>query len=82
MVPEIINGLAQVAKSRIYPVVLKAYSDAWWQRPGLGVMYQIECQPGWRWNWDFAEFNRSMMDSEGRLAFDGPGLQDRGVGRA
>jgi len=70
--PEVIKGFAQVLKSHISPVVPTARGDAWWQRPGLGIMYQIECRPGWRWNRDFDEFNRSMMDEEGRLAFNGP----------
>lgn len=70
--PEVIKGFAHVQKSHISPVVPTARSDAWWQRPGLGIMYQIECRPGWRWNRDFAEFNRSMTDEGGKLVFNGP----------
>jgi alpha-L-fucosidase len=44
----------------------------WWQRPGLGIMYQIEYRPGWEWERDYIEFNKSMMDEQGRLKFNGP----------
>jgi hypothetical protein len=47
-------------------------SRAWWQRPGLGIMYQIEFRPGWRWMRDFKKFNASMRDEEGRFRFNGP----------
>jgi len=45
---------------------------AWWQKPGLGVQYQIEQRPGWAWGRNFVRFNRAMSDEQGRLKFDGP----------
>jgi len=44
----------------------------WWQRPGFGIMYQIEARPGWIWNRNFDKFNASMMDENGNLQFNGP----------
>jgi len=44
----------------------------WAQRPGLGVMYQIETRPGWKWDRDYVAFNRSLQDHDGAFAFDGP----------
>lgn len=44
----------------------------WWQKPGLGVMYQIEHRPGWRWNRNFDRFNASMMNEKGEFKFTGP----------
>lgn len=45
---------------------------AWWQKPGLGIMYQIEFRPGWKWNRNFDKFNASMIDEKGRFRFNGP----------
>lgn len=50
----------------------KPAARAWWQKPGLGIQYQIEQRPGWEWNRDFVKFNRAMSDERGRLKFDGP----------
>jgi len=44
---------------------------AWWQKPGLGIQYQIEQRPGWEWGRDFVKFNQSMMDEEGNFKFNG-----------
>lgn len=44
----------------------------WWEKPGLGVMYQLEFRPGMDWDRDFVEFNRSMMDEDGNFHFNGP----------
>ena len=44
----------------------------WWQKPGFGIMYQIEARPGWHWNRNYDKFNRSMMDDKGNLNFNGP----------
>ena len=46
----------------------------WWQKPGLGIMYQIEARPGWFWNRNYDKFNASMMDENGNgnLNFNGP----------
>jgi hypothetical protein len=45
---------------------------AWWQRPGLGIQFQIEQRPGWVWERNFVKFNKAMMDERGGLNFDGP----------
>jgi alpha-L-fucosidase len=47
----------------------------WWQRPGVGIQYQIEYRPGMDWERDYRQFNRSMMDREGALDFNGPFCQ-------
>ncbi|MFW9824064.1 MAG: alpha-L-fucosidase [Candidatus Thorarchaeota archaeon] len=44
----------------------------WWEKPGFGIMYQIEARPGWIWNRNFDKFNTSMMDKDGNLNFNGP----------
>jgi alpha-L-fucosidase len=44
----------------------------WWQKPGLGIQYQIEQRPGWNWERDFEKFNKSMSDEQGNLKFNGP----------
>ncbi len=46
--------------------------QAWWMKPGLGIMYQIEARPGWLWNRNYEKFNASMMNDEGNLKFNGP----------
>ncbi len=49
-----------------------APAKAWWQKPGLGIQYQIEQRPGWAWNRDFVKYNQAMSDEKGKLKFDGP----------
>jgi len=44
----------------------------WWEKPGLGIQYQIEARPGWLWNRNYDKFNASMMDKDGNLKFNGP----------
>jgi len=44
----------------------------WWEKPGFGIMYQIEARPGWIWNRNFDKFNISMMNQNGNLNFNGP----------
>jgi len=44
----------------------------WWQKPGIGIMYQIEARPGWEWNRNYDKFSASLMDGRGRLKFNGP----------
>ena len=46
--------------------------NEWWEKPGLGVMYQIEARPGWIWNRNYDKFNSSMKDQEGNFEFNGP----------
>lgn len=72
MTPEMARGAAAVVRSRARPVERGAPGPQWWRRPGLGLMYQVEYRPGWEWSRDFGEFNRSMMDAEGGLDFNGP----------
>ena len=52
----------------------KENKKEWWQKPGLGIMYQIEARPGWFWNRNYDKFNASMMDENGNgnLNFNGP----------
>lgn len=45
---------------------------AWWQKPGLGLVYQVETRPGWEWDRDYTRFNASLMDEKGRFKFNGP----------
>ena len=47
-------------------------SKAWGQKPGLGIMYQIEARPGWRWMRNFDEFNATMREKNGNFNFNGP----------
>jgi hypothetical protein len=47
-------------------------SKQWWEKPGFGIMYQIEARPGWLWNRNFDKFNASMTDDKGNLRFNGP----------
>ncbi|MGD0279918.1 MAG: alpha-L-fucosidase [Smithella sp.] len=44
----------------------------WFEKPGLSVMYQIELRPGWQWDRNFVEFNKSMSDEKGNINFNGP----------
>ncbi len=45
---------------------------AWWQKPGLGIQFQIEARPGLRWNRNYDKFSASIKDEHGRLKFNGP----------
>ena len=47
-------------------------TNKWWQKPGLGILYQIEHRPGWRWNRNFDKFNASMRDKRAKFKFNGP----------
>jgi hypothetical protein len=69
---EILKGLGLIARSFLSPVEPKAHGEAWWQRPGIGIQFQIEFRPGMDWDRDFDQFNRSMTDENGRLKFNGP----------
>jgi alpha-L-fucosidase len=44
----------------------------WWEKPGLGLMFQIEARPGWRWQRNFDRFNDSLKGPDGSLQFPGP----------
>lgn len=44
----------------------------WWQKPGLGLMYQIEYRPGWEWDRSYTQFNASMRDENNHFNFNGP----------
>jgi len=46
--------------------------SAWWQHPGMGISYTIESRPGWAWNRNYKKYNRSLMDENGNLIFNGP----------
>ena len=73
MTPEIIQGIGKISWRLAFPVDRKLQPGRqWWQRPGVGIMYQIEYRPGMDWERDFTEFNKSMMDEHGRLNFNGP----------
>ena len=70
---EAVVGFSRIMYRLMFPVEKKPVVNAkWWQRPGLGIMYQIEYRPGMEWQRDFAEFNKKMMDSSGNLKFNGP----------
>lgn len=73
--------ILQVMANVLLPVIVVAGAPfksegrpgrEWWQRPGLGIQYQIEYRPGMDWERDFTVFNRSMMDGRGKLKFNGP----------
>ncbi|MFP5439981.1 MAG: alpha-L-fucosidase [Gammaproteobacteria bacterium] len=66
-------ALRQVAR-RSAPIapVAPASQRNWANRPGLGIMYQIETRPGWRWDRDYDAFNASLRDASGHFAFNGP----------
>ena len=66
-------GLALLAAIRGADRKAEVPSDReWWERPGLGIMYQIETHPGWAWDRDYIEFNKSMADEQGNLKSNGP----------
>ncbi|MDI6874789.1 alpha-L-fucosidase [Candidatus Solincola sp.] len=70
---EIFQALARTVWRLILPVPYPSGPDeSWYKKPGLGIMYQIEYRPGMDWDRDYEEFNRSMMDDEGKLNFNGP----------
>lgn len=70
-IPELAKGTRAFCAGLLRPVT-RAPGEAWWQRPGWGIMYQIEYRPGWEWDRDYEAFNASMRDEEGRFRFDGP----------
>ena len=70
-IPELVEGFALFSARMIAPSE-RAPGTEWWQRPGWGIMYQIEFRPGWDWDRDYEEFNPSMRDEKGRFSFDGP----------
>ncbi len=51
---------------------MSASKRKWWEKPGFGLMYQIEARPGWLWNRNYDKFNASMKDKNGNLKFNGP----------
>jgi len=70
---EISRALAMACRRLIFPVLRAPGPDEpWYRKPGLGIMYQIEYRPGMDWDRDYQEFNRSMMDGNGKLKFNGP----------
>lgn len=70
---EILQALARTVWRLILPAPYPSGPDEpWYRKPGLGIMYQIEYRPGMDWDRDYEEFNRSMMDDEGKLDFNGP----------
>ena len=50
----------------------KLNKKEWWEKPGIGVTYQIEARPGWIWNRNYDKFNASMRDENGNFRFNGP----------
>jgi alpha-L-fucosidase len=79
LIPEILKcGLAYIPAALRYVRPGDRMKSAmprqggWWQRPGLGLMYQIEYRPGWEWDRDYIEFNASMRDENNGLRFNGP----------
>jgi hypothetical protein len=49
------------------PVATPLANPAWWQKPGLAVLFQTERKQGWEWDRDYTRFNRSISDEHGRL---------------
>jgi hypothetical protein len=47
----------------------------WWQKPGFGIGYSVEHQPGWSWDRDFVRYNKEFSDEDGALKFRGPHWQ-------
>jgi alpha-L-fucosidase len=50
----------------------RASEQKWWQRPGIGISYTVEYLPGWSWNRNFKKYNKSLMNANGGLKFEGP----------
>jgi hypothetical protein len=70
---EMARALLLAARRKVFPVRHLPEPEApWWKEQGLGIMYQIEHRPGIEWDRDYEEFNRSMMDDQGNLRFNGP----------
>jgi hypothetical protein len=70
---EICTLIPKIFLRMIFPAVRKpAENQRWWKKPGLAVMYQIEFRPGWEWQRDWPEFNKSMSDEKGGFKFNGP----------
>lgn len=70
-IPELALGTRFFCASLLKPAA-RVPGEAWWQRPGWGIMYQIEFRPGWDWDRDYEAFNASMRDEQGRFRFNGP----------
>lgn len=70
-IPELTRGTCVFATRMLFPA-RRPPAGAWWERPGWGVMYQVEYRPGWEWDRDYGEFNPSMLDERGRFEFNGP----------
>ena len=67
------NLFSKIFSRMMFPVERKFTENAeWWQKPGLGIQYQIEYRPGLEWQRDWPEFNRQMKDKNGNLKFNGP----------
>lgn len=70
---EVCISLPRVFARMAFPAQKKRIDNPkWWQRPGLGVQYQIEYRPGLEWQRDWIEFNRSMSNPDGSIKFNGP----------
>jgi hypothetical protein len=70
---EVCTAVPQIFMRMLFPAERKpAENSKWWQKPGLAVQYQIEFRPGWEWQRDWVEFNRSMTDENGNFKFNGP----------
>jgi hypothetical protein len=71
-----IFGTLGLVIRRNFPKKVKgipAKGQKWWQKPGLGIMYQIETRPGWKWERDYIAFNKSLTDPQtGKIKFPGP----------
>ena len=70
---EVLLLIPKLCWRMIVPAQKKYVPNAgWWQRPGLGVQYQIEYRPGLEWQRDWPEFNRTMSNPDGSIKFNGP----------
>lgn len=73
MAGEYAVAFAKIAGRLALPVKAPyAPGDPWWQKPGLGIMYQIEYRPGMDWDRDYEKFNPSITGPDGRIKFPGP----------
>jgi hypothetical protein len=73
MAREFSSAFAQVSRRLVFPA-RPAFDpgDPWWKKPGLGIMYQVEFRPGMDWDRDYAKFNPSLTDEQGKFKFNGP----------
>jgi hypothetical protein len=70
---EICIAVPKIFTRMLFPAERKPVENAkWWQKPGLAVQYQIEFRPGYEWQRDWIEFNRSMTGADGNIKFNGP----------